>query len=162
MLEEHKHEHAVHDFDGIIENRVTSPPVYFTVLFYGLIIWGVVFCAYYLLSGWSSDAEFREKMAAHTGAAAELQPQTQPAAPQATAPPVDGTALFAANCAGCHGADAAGGFGTDLTAATYQYGKSAAEIRQSIADGRGDNMPGFAEQLSAAEIDQLVDFLLQL
>lgn len=166
MLEEHKHKHAVHNFDGIIENRVNSPPVYFTVLFYGLILWGIAFCAYYLLSGWSSEAEFQEKMAAHSGTPAQAEaslqttPETAPAAAMTDGP--DGKALFAAHCAGCHGQDAAGGFGSDLTTADYQYGKSPADIRQSIAEGRGDNMPGFADQLSEAELDSLVDFLLQL
>ena len=65
MLEEHKHKDAAHDFDGIIENRVTSPPIYFTVLFYGLIIWGMLFCGYFLFSDWSSHQEFEEKMAAY-------------------------------------------------------------------------------------------------
>jgi len=57
----HNDEHA----DGIVENREQSPPVYFNILFYGLIIWGVIFMAYYLFSGWSSDAEFQAKMATH-------------------------------------------------------------------------------------------------
>ena len=60
MLEHHEHKHPVHDFDGITENRVNSPPVYFSVLFYGLILWGVLFIAYFLLSGWSSEGEFQE------------------------------------------------------------------------------------------------------
>ncbi len=59
--EMHNEEHA----DGIVENREQKPPVYFNILFYGLIIWGVIFMAYYLFSGWSSDAEFQEKMKAH-------------------------------------------------------------------------------------------------
>jgi len=52
-------------FDGIKEREGTKPPVYFNILFYGLIIWGVLFMGYYLFSGWSSHAEFQEKMAAH-------------------------------------------------------------------------------------------------
>ena len=52
-------------FDGIRENKENKPPSYFNLLFYGLIIWGVLFMAYYLLSGWSSQSEFREKMDAH-------------------------------------------------------------------------------------------------
>ena len=62
----HNEEHA----DGIVENRENNPPVYFNILFYGLIIWGVIFMAYYLFSGWSSDAEFQEKMATHKEQAA--------------------------------------------------------------------------------------------
>ena len=52
-------------FDGIKENKENKPPPYFNILFYGLIIWGVVFMGYYLLSGWSSHSEFQEKMDAH-------------------------------------------------------------------------------------------------
>lgn len=52
-------------FDGIKENRQNKPPAYFNILFYGLIIWGVIFMGYYLFSGWSSHGEFQEKMSAH-------------------------------------------------------------------------------------------------
>ncbi len=56
---------AQEPFDGIRERKGTKPPIYFNILFYGLIVWGVLFMAYYLFSGWSSHDEFREKMAAH-------------------------------------------------------------------------------------------------
>ena len=49
-------------FDGIKENRETPPPAYFNVLFYGLIIWGIIFCAYFLFSGWTSHSEFQANM----------------------------------------------------------------------------------------------------
>lgn len=181
MLEEHEHKHAVHEFDGIIENRVSSPPVYFTVLFYGLIIWAVAFCAFYLLSGWSSDAEFQAKMKAHEAqhqaAAAPAPKEAAPAPQQAaestsaavagqasgtgTAP--DAKAIFAAKCAMCHGADAKGGFGPDLTAPKYQFGKNREAIYQTIAEGRDNNkMPAFAGQLKREEIYALADYLLSL
>ncbi len=51
--------------DGIKEDREKSPPKYFYLLFYGLIIWAVIFMGYYLFSGWSSHGEFQEKMTAH-------------------------------------------------------------------------------------------------
>lgn len=50
--------------DGIVEDRRQPPPWYFTFLYYGLIVWGVGFSAYYLLSGWSSSGEYSEKQAA--------------------------------------------------------------------------------------------------
>lgn len=52
-------------FDGIRENKENKPPVYFNILFYGLIIWGLIFMGYYLFSGWSSHSEFETKMSAH-------------------------------------------------------------------------------------------------
>jgi len=62
-------------FDGIKERKGTSPPMYFNVLFFGLIIWGVLFMAYYLLSGWSSHGEFQQKMAAHRAQVARTMQQ---------------------------------------------------------------------------------------
>lgn len=166
MLEEHQHKHATHSFDGIVENRANNPPVYFTVLFYGLIIWGVLFSAYYLLSGWSSETEFQEKMQAHeTKYQAAAAPVAAPAAATATATSgaPDAKALFAANCAMCHGADAKGGFGSDLTAAAYAHGKTLDAITISIAQGRGDGkMPAYAGQLTAEEITALANYLLAL
>ena len=174
MLEEHEHKHAVHEFDGIIENRVASPPVYFTVLFYGLIIWGVAFCAFYLLSGWSSETEFEQKMAAyeeeHQQSSTPEPPPAKPAdektsaaaASAAATEQADGAALYAQRCAMCHGADAKGGMGPDLTTDDYVYGKSPAEVTESIAAGRDNGMPAFANQLSQEEVQALVDYLLSL
>jgi len=180
-----------HDYDGITEDRERRPPVYFTVLFYGLIIWAVAFCAFYLLSGWSSDAEFQVKMQAHeekyqspaAPPAAKAEPADQPAAPPqtpgpataagtaataATAAPAaagqpDAKALYAGKCAMCHGADGKGGFGSDLTSAAYVYGKHREAIAASITQGRGNGkMPAFDGQLKREEIDALADYLLSL
>ena len=173
-----------HDFDGITENREQRPPVYFTVLFYGLIIWAVAFCAFYLLSGWSSDAEFQAKMQAHEGqqqsSVAESAPKAAPVpttapvtvpspAPQAAAPaavasaPPDAKALYAGKCAMCHGADGKGGFGPNLAADQYEYGKTRQAIFLSISQGRANNkMPAFEGQLRREEIYALVDYLLTL
>ena len=165
----HHEEHA----DGIVEDREQAPPVYFTVLFYGLIIWAVAFMAFYLLSGWSSDAEFQEKMAAHKG---EPPAQQQAAAPTPTAPTPDasapapaataetemsGQALFAKHCAGCHGADGKGAFGPDLSA-DYQYGKTETAAQESISSGRPGNMPAFGQKLSSEEVKSLTGFILNL
>ena len=143
--------------DGIVEAGQKAP-LYFYVLFFGLIAWGVIFMAYYLFSGWSSSGEFADRMADHT---ATYNQAAAPAAPQA-AGGIDGAALFAANCAGCHGAEGKGGYGSDLSTATYIYGKDSASLKSSIADGRAGKMPGFTGQLSAAEIDALVEFSQQL
>ena len=165
----HHEEHA----DGIVEDREKAPPVYFTVLFYGLIIWGVAFMGFYLLSGWSADAEFQAKMAAHKG---EPQPQQQavapaPAAPTpapaATAPAVaatpgiNGQVLFKKHCSGCHGAEGKGAFGPDLSA-EYKYGKTDMAAQESISFGRPGNMPAFEKKLSHEEIEALTEFILSL
>jgi len=166
MFEEHQHKHPTHDFDGIVENRVNRPPFYFTVLFYGLILWGTVFSAYYLLSGWSSADEFQQKMDTHQ----QIQAQRQP--PQATAagvvgdnPQSDTTAgkeLYADHCAACHGADGKGGIGPDLTGSDFKYGRTKEAVAESIRNGRPAGMPAFGNQISAADIDSLSVFVLTL
>lgn len=170
MLESHEHKHPVHNFDGITENRVNSPPAYFNVLFYGLVIWGVAFMAYFLFSGWSSDAEFQEKMASHQEQAQQQAPP--PAADKAPAAaasgekhPADAAAgadLFAQSCAMCHGAEGKGGIGPDLTSANYIYGNSTAAVKESITNGRPKGMPAFGNQLSQEQIDNLVAHVLSL
>jgi cytochrome c oxidase cbb3-type subunit 3 len=167
MLDNHEHKHAVHEFDGIIENQVSKTPVYFTVLFYGLIIWGVAFMSFYLLSGWSSQAEFQEKMAAHKGEQPVKEqaasPTPVPAAAKAPAAVVeaDGQTLFKKHCAGCHGANGKGAFGPDLSG-EYKYGKTTMAVQESIAYGRPKNMPGFEQKLSQGEIEALTEFILSL
>jgi cytochrome c oxidase cbb3-type subunit 3 len=164
-IEPQHEEHA----DGIVEDREQTPPVYFTVLFYGLIIWGVAFMAFYLLSGWSSDAEFQEKMIAHKGEqqAAAQAPDTPVPATSAAALGVgnetasDGQALFAKHCAGCHGPEGKGSFGPDLTG-EYKYGKTVMAVQESIAYGRPKNMPAFEAKLTPEEISALVEFIVNL
>ena len=63
--QENIHNDQNEPFDGIKENKAGKPPVYFNILFYGLIVWGVIFMGYYLFSGWSSHDEFQAKMDAH-------------------------------------------------------------------------------------------------
>lgn len=165
MLEKHEHEHAFHDFDGLIEMRVNPPPGYFTVLFYGLVIWGVIFCAYFLLSGWSSEQEFRQEMAAFQERTQQAQPQPPaPSVPAAGAvgEPGQGENLYAQHCAACHGAAGQGGIGPALTGADFSYGRSAEAVAESIRNGRPGGMPAFGNQLSAAEIDALTAFVLGL
>lgn len=159
----HHEEHA----DGIVEDREKAPPVYFNVLFYGLIIWGVAFMSFYLLSGWSSDAELKEKMAIHKGEPPAQQeaaaPTPAPAAAQAPVEVVaaDGQTLFKKHCGGCHGANGKGAFGPDLSG-EYKYGKTTMAVQESIALGRPKNMPGFEQKLSQEEINALTEFILSL
>lgn len=158
----HHEEHA----DGIVEDREKAPPVYFNILFYGLIIWGVAFMSFYLLSGWSSDQEFQEKMAAHKGEPVQQQaapaPEPVKAAPAvAAAAPASGEELFAKHCSGCHGAEGKGAFGPDLTG-DYTYGKTSLAVQESIASGRPKNMPAFAGKLTTEEIQTLTEYILNL
>lgn len=75
----------------------------------------------------------------------------------------EGHKLFISmNCAGCHGYDAKGGMGPNLTDTYWRYGGTPAQIYQSIASGRPKGMPSWEKKLPAREIWQLTAYLQSL
>ena len=67
-------------------------------------------------------------------------------------------ALYAANCAGCHGADGRGGAAIALANPVYLALVDDVAIRKVIADGmRGTAMPAFAESAGGMLTDAQID-----
>ena len=76
-----------------------------------------------------------------------------------------GEAIFAEQCAGCHGADGRGNpeFGApNLTDAISLYGNSNAAIHQSIETGRGGMMPAWVDRLDKTTIKSLAIYVHSL
>ena len=72
-----------------------------------------------------------------------------------------GPAIYAAACASCHGVNLAGGKAQSLVDGVWQYGARPGQIKDSIVYGiPSGGMPGYADGLSNAQIDDLVRFLL--
>jgi len=68
--------------------------------------------------------------------------------------------LFAAHCAGCHGANGQGARGVaDLTLGRFNYGASADAIRTTIRDGRQSEMPRMGAQYGEVELGQIVAYV---
>jgi cytochrome c oxidase cbb3-type subunit 3 len=81
-----------------------------------------------------------------------------PGISQAIATP-DGAALYARNCAVCHGGNGTGGIGVPLALPSFQAGISDDYLRQSIRLGRpGRVMPAFG-QLKKNEVDAIVSHM---
>ena len=132
-------------------------PLYLKLLFLVLIVWGVLFSGYYLLTGYNSEAEFDR--------ATEAAAQTPAVAQAAEIVPLDAAAgeeLYAKRCRACHGAKGKGGVGPDLTRQKYVFGRGPDTVMKSISDGRPGGMPAFKTQLSAAEIQALAEYILAL
>ena len=79
-----------------------------------------------------------------------------------------GKALFAKNCAPCHGVNASGALGNDitppspdLTDAEWQHGSTDGEIFTNIKDGIPPelNMGAWGERLKDPEVWNIVNFL---
>jgi cytochrome c oxidase cbb3-type subunit III len=66
------------------------------------------------------------------------------------------------NCVGCHGYDAKGGMGPDLTDTYWRYGGSPAEIYKSISEGRPQGMPAWGAMLTSDETWKLVAYVQSL
>ena len=158
-----------HDYDGIKYREEKSSPSVFRILFTVLVVWGVIFMGYYLFSGWSSQSE-----ADAAKKARDSQKQTAHKAVEATAAGTAGSGhkieayviagkkLFGTICASCHGENAKGGVGPDLTLSKYKYGKARLDITKSIAEGRPGGMPAFSSQINAEQVESLVEFVLTL
>jgi len=73
-----------------------------------------------------------------------------------------GKLLFAEYCVVCHGANARGLIGPDLSRKDFTYGKSVEALTETITKGRPGGMPAFGNQLGQEQIRQLVQFILSL
>jgi len=163
MSDEHK------DYDGIRYRANDRPPLVFKILATVLFVWGVCFTGYYLLSGWSSRAEFdAAKKAKEARLAAEKAKGAETAAPGTRRETrtadllADGKKEFATRCAPCHGENAKGGIGPDLTRKQFKYGRSAPEVTTSIGEGRPGGMPPFKNELSREKLEGLAQYVLSL
>jgi len=74
-----------------------------------------------------------------------------------------GAAMFVAmNCDGCHGGDASGYVGPNLSDGRWRFGGSDAEVFSSIYYGRAKGMPAFGGALGSEGVWVLVTYLKSL
>ena len=84
--------------------------------------------------------------------------QSAPAAPA----PASGSALFQANCSGCHGADGKGilSVGTpDFTNPSMHSTLNTAHIEDTIRRGKDGRMPSFAGRLSDSQVGEIATWV---
>lgn len=75
--------------------------------------------------------------------------------------PEQGRQLFVEmNCAGCHGGHAGGGMGPDLRPDhNFRFGRTPAELFDTISEGRGMGMPSWGTKLPPDVIWKLVTYI---
>ena len=66
------------------------------------------------------------------------------------------------NCVDCHGADGGGAMAPAFIDGRWHFGGSAAEVYESIAQGRPDGMPAWGGMLDAPTIWRLVTYVRSL
>jgi cytochrome c oxidase cbb3-type subunit III len=87
---------------------------------------------------------------------------TNPVAGQAQAVEQGAQLFIQMNCAGCHGFDAKGGMGPDLTTNHWRYGGTPAGVYKSISEGRPQGMPAWGRALPPESIWLLVAYIQSL
>lgn len=156
-------EDTSHYWDGDLTEYNKPMPRWWLGLFYLSIVFSVGYLVYYPglgnwvgSSGWTSPREHNvDKAQNDARIAATFAPYAQVSLPELARDPAAlrlGQAIFANQCAACHGADARGARGfPDLTDAIWHWGGKPEDVLASVADGRQAMMPALASALGGEQ-----------
>lgn len=174
ILDHHQDNDGIQEYDNPL-------PDWFVNLFYGCIVFAFLYVGYFTGNGWAlsqaggagqnlaaSGAEYlaavRQHEAAdghvrkHEFAGAELVEFLR--APESV---TGGAAVFQANCVACHGAEAQGIVGPNLTDAYWLHGGAPEAVLASITHGYPDKgMPAWKPVLGAAKVRLAAAYVLSL
>jgi cytochrome c oxidase cbb3-type subunit 3 len=152
-------ESEIHEIDGIVELDL-PPPFWWQALFYISIVWGLGYTAYYLLG---DGPTVREQLTAKL-MKLELNRSQSKKSPEEEAKELlavlsdpakvqQGKAIYAKNCASCHGDNAKGGIGPNLADGTWLHGDgSPAAILKVVREGVAEKgMPPWGSLLKDEE-----------
>ncbi len=171
-----------HVWDDNLRELLNEPPRWWMISFYASIAWVVVYFILYPaiplvngytkgIMGWTQIKEYKEDLQKIEQVRAPWENKIKGMTPAAILADSELTnytvssakVLFGDRCAACHGAGGAGNPGFPVLADDdWLYGGDVDAIQESIAAGRQGMMPGFKDQLSEKEIDELTDFVMAL
>ncbi len=123
-----------HSADGIQEYD-NPMPAWWLGIFYFTIAFTIVFIPYLWGTGWTQEGQYEDEMAAAAEAYKVPESAVATAGGDASGDAAAGQATFASMCVACHGADAKGGIGPDLTDAEWIHGGTMSQIQQTVTDG---------------------------
>lgn len=157
-----------HDYDGIHEFDNDLPP-WWKYSFYATMVFAGAYLAYYHVAqaGPLSEAEYATEMQqAALLVSADADDPNKLTTYQALASPADlssGKALFASNCAACHGQSAEGKVGPNLTDEYWLHGGEVNHVYKTIKFGvQGKGMVAWKGKLSGKQILQVSSYILSL
>jgi cytochrome c oxidase cbb3-type subunit III len=164
---------VLHEMDGIREYD-NPMPAWLMAIWWGALIFGAVYIAFYALSfgEGSMEAEYRgeaQKAVTAVDAYFAEHPLVPPSPAALLAGARDpavletGRARFARTCAACHGENAQGLIGPNLTDDRWIHGGSVEQIFQTIAKGwPAKGMPPWGRALKPEELAALVSYVRSL
>ncbi len=163
-----------HIWDGNLQERNNSMPMWWLILFFLTIGFAGIYWTLYPglgnfagILGWTehkqwsqevelADDKYRPMYAAFAGQSIEALARD----PKALAL---GHSLFESTCTNCHGSDARGASGfPNLTDNDWLHGGTPDDIVQSIGKGREGVMPALGAALGPQGVDEVVAYVLSL
>lgn len=160
-----------HEYDGIKELDNHLPP-WWKALFYVCIVFAVIYISLYEVTGTlpNQTEEFETEMAV---AAKQVEAYKKTQANNIDENNVKfvkddaaaiggGKQLFDKNCATCHGKNAEGGIGPNLTDAYWLYGGDIKGIFKTIKYGAKNGMKSWKKDLKPDEMQNVASYILTL
>lgn len=158
-----------HPIDGIEEYDNPVPRWLMWLLYVTMAVSAVYWVLYPGFwpgaSGWNQAVMYEREMAeasAKFNSAAGPE-QVDIAAVFSDAKSIDeGRGIFSQNCAPCHGADAKGAIGPNLTDGEWLYGSEPARVVKTVTEGTDKGMPPWKSQLGPKKIAQVAAYVSSL
>lgn len=155
-----------HDYDGIQEYN-HSMPLWMSITFSLSIIFGVIYAIHYLSgSGPSLKEELEVNLAAHEQFVKENRPQFALDMNKLNAIAADteqmklANSVYSSKCQSCHGENAKGFIGPNLTDDFWLHGGSTTQVSKIILEGFLEKgMPAWKDQLTEQELYQVIAYV---
>ncbi|MBI9072830.1 MAG: c-type cytochrome [Melioribacteraceae bacterium] len=158
-----------HDYDGIFELDNKIPP-WFSFLFYGTIIFGILYMVQYhvVQDGNIQTREYNEEVAVAT-AQREILIKTGAFISEESATLVtdaasllSGKDVYTKNCAACHGQAGEGLVGPNMTDEYWIHGGGVKDLFKTIKYGvPSKGMISWEQQLNPKQIQEVSSYILQ-
>jgi cytochrome c oxidase cbb3-type subunit 3 len=152
------------EFDGIQEREAGKKkmPLGMTVLFMGLIIFGLAYMYLFMpqTTGWTQAGRYEANIKAREAeVAGRTRPDAHPETEHEQMQSAEmGKEIYLAECAVCHGNALEGGIGPSLRGPKFKHGPTVNDHIRVITKGTREGMPGF-EQLGAAKIRSVASYI---
>ncbi len=160
-----------HDYDGIRELDNRLPP-WWLLLFYGSILWGVVYMFYYHWSGrdWSSHGQYYQEIEVAEVEKLRFMDRMTDAINENNVTMLSderslaiGEEIYKLNCLVCHGVYGEGTVGPNFTDEYWIHGGGIKNVFRVIKNGvPAKGMISWKSQLRPIEMQQVASYILML
>lgn len=154
----------IHVYDGI-EEADNSLPNWWLATFYGAVVFAAIYWfAYHELGALKGPTElYAAEVARRAASGGTVTNESLEAMSQSSAEVNAGHALFTQHCVSCHGANAEGVIGPNLTDGSWIHGGDAINIHDTIRDGvNGKGMPPWGPVLGANNVRRLAAYVVSV